>query len=200
MEHTIYLVTAIVGCTLLLLQVTLQLVGLGHDVDADAHDIGHELGADADADADGHGDGHGEAGHGSSWFFGLLSFKALVGFAGIFGLTGLSLEGGDLSFGLRLSIAIEAGVVAMVLVALLMRGLHNLATSGTVDLRRAVGHEAQVYLRVPEHGTGLGKVTVDLQSRSVEMPARTDGGEIPSGRTVRVLEVGGDGTAKVEPV
>ena len=192
MEHTVYLVTAIVGCTLLLLQVVLQVFGLGAEADMDA------AAPDADIDADVGDPAHGTAGN---VFFGILSFKALVSFAGVFGLTGLSLESTDLAMGHRIAIAVLAGFVAMVLVAYMMRALHGLSTSGTLVLRNAVGHQGSVYLRVPPKGQGQGKVTIELQGRSVELPAVTDGGEeIPTGHSVKVVEVLGNETVKVVAV
>ena len=193
MEHTIYLVTAIVGCTLLLLQVILQVFGLGAEADMDA------AAPDVDVDVDaGHDPAHGTAG---TVFFGILSFKAMVSFAGVFGLTGLSLESTDLAMGHRIAISVLAGFVAMIVVAYMMRALHSLSTSGTLVLRNAVGHQGSVYLRVPPKGKGQGKVTIELQGRSVELPAVTDGGEeIPTGHSIKVVEVLGNETVKVVAV
>jgi hypothetical protein len=186
MEHTTYLVLAVAGCTLLVLQVLLQVFGLldggGFDDAGHAHDGGH-----AHASDQGHG----------NWFFGLLSLKALCAFAGIFGLTGLAMLQTDFGPWLRVSIAAEAGIVAMVVVAFLMRGLAKLSVSGTIDLRNAVGRSGSVYLRIPGAGTGAGKVTVEVQGRSVELDAVTDGGEIPTGARVEVVEVVGNETLKV---
>jgi membrane protein implicated in regulation of membrane protease activity len=196
MEQTIYLVLAVAGCTLLLLQVLLQVFGLaeGTDFDTDGHaDLGH-----MDAGHAGPGD-HAHAsdpGHGN-WFFGLLSLKALCAFAGIFGLTGLALLDTDLSPGLRIMFAVEAGIVAMVVVAFLMRGLSRLSASGTLDPRNAIGRRGAVYLRVPAAGTGAGKVTVEVQGRSIELEAVTDGPEIPTGTRVEVVDMVGSDTLKV---
>ena len=43
-------------------------------------------------------------------------------------------------------------------------------------------------------------MTVDVQGRSVELRAMTDGDEIPTGSRVRVVEVLGDETVKVAKV
>lgn len=190
--HDFYLWTAIVGCTLLLLQVILQIFGLGHD---DPGDV-----VTPEADIDVHGDfqdpAHGTAGN---VFAGFLSFKALVAFFGIFGLTGLSLEDADLHPVQRLGISVLAGLLAMALVAYLMRTLYRLGASGTLVVRDAVGHTGTVYLRIPGRGEGQGKVTIELQGRSVELPAVTDGGDLPTGRQVRVVEVLANETVKVVP-
>ena len=124
MEHTIYLFCAIAGCTIVLLQVVLQVLGLGAEVD----------GVDAvDADADFDPDGHGNA------FFGFLSFKALCAFLGVFGLVGLIQLKGSNSVGVRLGIAFASGMAGVVLVGWMMRSLAGLQSSGTVNPNNA-GH------------------------------------------------------------
>jgi hypothetical protein len=199
MEHDIYLITAIVGCTLLALQVILQLVGVIGDMDVD-----HGGDVDVHADFDHGGDVHdshfdhaGEAGHGDL-FFGVLSFKALTAFVGIFGLVGLSLEASDLGFPARVGIAGGAGLLAMFGVGRLMFFLAQMQASGTVDLRNAVGRAGTVYLRIPEAGEGRGKVTVEVQGRSVELTAVSDGPALKTGDAVRVISVEGD-VARVVP-
>jgi membrane protein implicated in regulation of membrane protease activity len=189
--HDVFFWSALVGCTLLAVQVLLQIIGLGgaHDVDT-AH-----LDTDVHTDMDHAGDpAHGTDGN---LFFGILSFKALVAFAGIFGLTGLSLEESNLGSAQHISLAILAGVVAMVVVAYMMRMLHRLSSSGTVVIQNALGHHGQVYLRIPGNNEGHGKVTLELQGRSIELSAVTDGEAIPTGKQVKVVEVLGNETLKV---
>lgn len=180
MEQTVYVICAIVGCGLFLLQFVFQLLGLFHDVGGfDA--AGHEP-----SDM-----GHGDA------FFGFLSFKALCAFVGVFGLTGLAMRESALGLPLRLTLAAAAGTGGMFLVGMMMRGLGRLQTSGTIDLRNTLGRSAAVYLRIPAHGRGEGKVTVEVQGRSLTLNAITDGAEIATGARVQVVEVVGDETLKV---
>jgi len=193
MEHAVYFWAALVGCTILVIQVILQIIGLGGEHDLDG-------GADTDFDHDGVGDHDPAHGTQGNVFFGILSFKALVAFAGIFGLTGLSLENSDVVGIQRVGIAVLAGLLAMVLVAYMMRALYNLGSSGSVVIRNAVGHQAEVYLRIPAKGEGRGKVTVEIQGRSVELPAVTDGEAIGTGAIVKVVDVASGETVKVMPV
>jgi len=192
-EYTIYLVTAIVGCTLLALQVVLLLFGLSHDTDVDS-------GADADVggDLDGadHGGADGADGHGNV-FFKILSLKALCAFSGLFGLTGLTLYEEGFRMELRIGISLLVGTTSFVLVLWLMRSLGKLTSSGTINVRNAIGRTGSVYLRVPGEQAGSGKVTVQVQGRSMEFPAVTDGEEIATGAQVMVSEVVGEDTLKV---
>ena len=77
---TVFLVCAIVGGTLLVCQFVLTLIGLGGahgDMDFHMpHDVGGELGHSHGGDVD-HGDGEY---HGSSWLFGVISFRRSTGY------------------------------------------------------------------------------------------------------------------------
>ncbi|MHC4956826.1 MAG: hypothetical protein ACYTGN_00525 [Planctomycetota bacterium] len=193
MEHDVYLYAAVFGCTLVGIQVILQVFGL-MDMDADAADAAHaseSMDAVDAHDADVH--------DGSSAFFGILSFKAFCAFAGIFGLVGLSMLETDAAFSTRVLIACGAGVASMFGVAWMMRTLSRLQSSGTVQTRNAVGRTGTVYLRIPGGSAGAGKVTVEVQGRSMEFTAVTEGDEIQTGARVSVVSVEGD-TLKVVPV
>ena len=55
--------------------------------------------------------------------------------------------------------------------------------------RHAVGQTGTVYLRVPGKGAGPGKVTLNLQNRTVELEAFTAADELPTGTPIRVVAV-----------
>jgi len=191
-EETIYTICAVAGGILVLLQVVLQSLGMFAETDFDA--------GGADVDADVHTDIHGaevEAdGHGNV-FFGVLSFKALCAFAALFGLTGLIMIPRSDEVLARVGVALMAGVAGMFGVAMLMRGLSRLQSSGNVRIANAIGKTGTCYLRIPGHGKGRGKVTIEIQERSLQFDARTDGEEIATGARIRVLAVDGDETLTV---
>ncbi|MHC4136573.1 MAG: hypothetical protein ACYTDU_18010 [Planctomycetota bacterium] len=200
MEQTIYWVCAILGCTLVGIQVVLQVFGL-FDTDVDvggAHadvDVGHvdvdvgHVDVDAGHAADSHI--HDVQGHGNV-MFGVLSFKALSAFAGIFGLVGLILIDREVGTGGRVAASGGAGFVGMLGVGWMMRGLSRLQSSGSIDIRNAVGCRGTVYLPIPQGKTGQGKVTVNVQGRSMEFGAVTDGEALATGAHVTVLSVEGE--------
>ena len=186
MEETVYTVCAAAGATLVLLQVILQSLGLFGELDVDM-----------DGDVDGDMDGGDAEGHGNV-LFGVLSFKALCAFSALFGLVGLIMLEQTELIGVRIAVSVAAGASGMVVVAALMRGLSKLQQSGTVKIANAVGKTGSCYLRIPAGGAGIGKVTLELQGRTVELAARTDGDEIPTGRRVSVISVDSDNTLSVK--
>lgn len=176
---TLFLYCAIIGGTILVLQFTMLLFGVGGDSDLDHGDVGHDQGA----------------------FLKLFSLQTISTFLTFFGLVGLGTERLGWS---PLTVAVTAtaaGVAALLLVARLMRALSQLHSQGNVDLHNAVGHTGNVYLRIPAAGHGQGRVLMQVQGRTVECRAIHRGGvEIPTGARVRVVERTDDDTLVVEPI
>ena len=188
MEYEIYKYCAIIGCTLVGLQVALQAFGVLGDTDVGGHDAGSDVHHDVSPE------GHGNA------LVGILSFKALTAFAGIFGLVGMITLKRELALGTRVAVSVAAGVVGMFAIAWMMRSLHRLQSSGSIDVRNAIGQTGRVYLRVPGQRSGHGKVTVEIQGRSMEFVAVTDGEVLETGASVTVAAVEGNGVLKVVSV
>lgn len=180
----IYIGCATAGLAALGLQIVLSLFGFGDHDGADAH------AADLHTDHDGGGIGG----------LSLLSVRALASFLAFFGLTGwwLSASGaGGLTSALAASLA---GAVVMVAVAWLASQQRRLDVQGNLDPTNAVGLTATVYLRVPAHGHGQGKIHVKVQGRTAEMTALSDGPELPTGALVRVVRLVSPDTVSVLPV
>jgi hypothetical protein len=210
----VFIVCAAVGGTILVLQFLLTLVGLGghaFGVDMSA-DVGHDFGGDfhvgggcdfhvGSGDFHGGGDVHvdhagGDADHteqavhhGSSWLFGVLSFRTIVAALAFFGLGGLAAQSAEASTPTVLVVSIGSGAAAMFAVYWMMRSLYSLRAEGTVRIQRAVGQHGNVYLRVPAKRSGNGKVQFNLQNRTMEYLAVTSGPELPTGAKVVVVGV-----------
>ena len=184
---TIFIICAAVGGTLLLCQVLLTAVGLGGHHDFFAH---------GDHDFGSHEPGHD---HESSWFAGLLTFRTIVAALTFFGLAGLTATAGKAQPPLALAIAAAAGAGALVLVAQMMRALRGLRSDGTVRVERSVGQSGTVYLTIPGHKAGAGKVTLTLQNRTMEYQAITAEQELPTGAKIVVVSVVGPDTVEVAP-
>jgi membrane protein implicated in regulation of membrane protease activity len=194
----LFLICAIVGGTVLVCQFVLTLVGIGGDHGFDvSHDVSTDIGHDLSADGTGH-DAHGN--HGSSWLFGVISFRTLVAAAAFFGLVGLAAESAGQGPGPTLLLASAAGIGAMYGVHWIVRTMGRLGEDGTIRIHAALGQEGTVYIPIPAGKAQAGKIQLRLQNRLVEYEAVTNGPDrLTTGTKVRVVGIAGT-MLEVEPL
>ncbi len=157
---------------------------------------GGDIDAGGDLDWDSDGSSHGDVG--GYWFFEMVSLRTLAAAATFFGLVGLTSDSAGLAPPVSLTLAASAGFGAMYAVYWMFKQLMKLQSSGTQQIRNAIGRPAQVYLRIPGKNGGAGKVHLSMQRRTVEYLAVTDElDEIPTGENVWVVEVVNSDTLRV---
>jgi membrane protein implicated in regulation of membrane protease activity len=180
----LFSICAVVGGTLFVLQFLLSMLdfGGGHDVDAHSFDMHHA------------GGGHGE---GTSWLFGMLSFRAIVSALTAFGLGGLATNSSGATQIESLGFAVFCGLATMLVVAFMTHSMRKLEDDGTVHIQKALGRSGTVYLTIPAKKSGTGKVTISLQNRTMEFPAITPAEELVTGTIVVVTAVVGSNTVEV---
>ncbi len=182
---------AIVGGALFCARLILFFVGGFGDGDMDVD-------GDMDFDADGDiGDADGGLGD-SDVSFRVLTFQGVTAFFMMFGLTGLALSK---EFNARAATAIGGGmlvgVFAVWLIAKVMSMMRGLQSSGTIEMKNAIGEKGSVYLTIPPGGTGKARVTV--QGRLLVLNALSKSGEeIKTGAQIEVVEITGDNVLVVE--
>src|SRR5688572_19097567 len=176
----VYLVAALGGGGLLLIQIALSMFGADHDAEFDGG--GHDGGAE----------------HGSGGLS--FSFRAVVAFLAFFGIGGMAALQGGLTTVPTLAIAVGSGVAAFWLVSFALMQFGKLRSSGNVDIRNAVGSEGKVYLAIPENGGGEGAVTVAIQGRSMQFKAITRGAALRTGALCRIAAIRSADTLEVEPL
>ncbi|MHB8866351.1 MAG: hypothetical protein ACYC6N_28525 [Pirellulaceae bacterium] len=197
--YTLFLICALIGGTIFILQFVLAIVGAGTDDLDFGHDVPHDVPHDFSGDV---GDlaGHGHA-HGSTWLFGVISFRTIVAALTFFGLAGLASLSGSLSGPVTLLIALGAGAAAMYGVHYLMQSLYRLRHDGTARIHRTIGERGTVYVPIPPNRDGLGKIQIRTQGRIMEYAAQTSGpAKLKTGTTVEVVNVLSPMTVEVEPV
>ena len=180
---------AIPATIILIIQMILTLIGLGGD-DADA-DI-------ADTDSDGGIEIDDGVGIDTDIFDGGLRVFTLRGLIAFFSVTGwvgtICCEGG-LNLALSILISFASGVVAMVVIALLMKWLFSLQYDGTEDIRDALGVSGTVYIRIPPSRTGKGKINAIVQGKLCERDAVTDEETVINyGEEITVVGISGEET------
>lgn len=192
MLESIYFYCSAIGGAFLVIQLLMILL-VGDD--GGDLDVGGDVDMDVDVDADS-GSGHQDNGF---WMLEVISFRTVASAAAFFGLTGLTATSSGASPTLSLVLASAAGVGAMYLVFWAFRQLFRvLQASGNEKIRNAIGQPATVYIPVPADDSGLGKVHVELQGRTVEYQAITsDEAQLATGANVLVLEIINSDTVRV---
>jgi hypothetical protein len=192
---TLFLVCAVIGTTVMLCQFALTLLGI---TDVDDFDVPHvDPAGDLGGDMDAHG--HHAHDHGSHWLFGVISFRTVVAALAFFGLSGLAAQSYGLTPGWKpLLIALAAGWAAMYSVHWIMRTLFRMKSEGNVRIEYSVGKAGNVYLRIPANRAGSGKITLNMQNRTMEYQAVTAGDALPTGANIVVVGVVGPDTVEVE--
>ncbi|MHB1296071.1 MAG: NfeD family protein [Anaerolineae bacterium] len=191
--------------------------GAGHDLGG--HDFGgHELGGhDAGAGHAGHfgpvehaaGDHMAASAHDAATHdadhahndglstFRLLSIRSILAFGTLFSWAGALYLRNTLFPGLAVLRATLWGLAGMVTVALFFWILPRLTEEGTANLDTAIGELGQVYLTIPEDGTGQVRVLVSGVMSFVRARSR-NGVELPAGTSVRVIRRLDAGTLEVD--
>ena len=185
--YWVFLTCAVLAGTVFVVQFLLAVAGVGLDGDM-PDDIPDDLPDGSDA-------------HGSSWLFGVLSFKTIVTALTFFGLAGLASLQSDLGEPASLVIGLIFGLAAMYTVHWTMQLLIRLQHDGTVQIENAVGEMGTVYIPIPANGAGVGKVQLRVQDQIVEYAAQTSAPErLATGTPVQVTEVVSPTLVQVEPL
>ena len=166
-------------------QLITTLIGLGDSVDGfGANDVG--------PDVDGFYD------HGAVAFQ-LLSIRSVIAFGMLFGWAGALYLDSGYSVEEAVIRGFVWGAAGMVLVAYFFYKVQQLSESHTRNLSSCIGNEGEVYLDIPEDGTGQIRV---MESGAVNyVSARSKGGQSIQHKTpVRVLRTLDTTTVEVEPI
>lgn len=153
--------------------------------------------------ADHHGgDQHGGAGHDSaSDGLQLFSARTLSAAIAFFGIGALGVRAMLLPTPVAILAGVALGTAAMFGVALMMRSMLKFEHDGSINIERAIGESATVYIPIPASDQGSGKVTLMLQGRTVEYQAVTSEGQtLATGTAVLIVEVRNNDTVEVVPL
>lgn len=173
----------IASSLIFIIQSIMTFIGANADMDFDAD----ASGADLDSGA--------EPGTG----LGLLTFRNLVNFCLGFGWTAVLLKEQIASVPLLLTIAMLVGIALVALIMMMFKWVGGMQQSGNIDVwKQAVGCTGRVYLTIPANREGAGKVQININNSVREYEAVTDGGKLPTGVQIKVVEVISESTLLVE--
>ena len=175
---------AIPSTLILVIQTIMVLIGFGDGGDGGDVDANDLLEGDTD-------DGG----------LGLFSVRGVVSMLCMMGWSGVALLETALPMFVSLLIAFAIGVATLFGMALLMKAVYRLQSSGNVDVGNAIGKVGQVYIPIPAGGLAGGKVTITVQEKLIECEAISVGDTVlATGSYVRVTAVSEGGVLVVEPL
>ena len=130
----------------------------------------------------------------------ILTIRGILAFFSIGGWT-VYLLADNVNAWLAIVIGAIAGAIASVLLAIAMKAVMKLESSGNLDYKGAVGKIAVVYIRIPKNGIGKGKVIFNHQGKMLEVDAITKGKEdIIAKNEVKIIALENETTLVVEKI
>lgn len=183
----LFFFSALGGGVLFVIQLILLFLGGGGDMD---------LETDVDINTD--------ASHpGADLSFKVLSLQGITAFVMMFGLVGWAMRS-DSDAGPLVSLAAAsiAGGASTWVIGKIFSSFRKLQSSGTLDLRHAVGATGQVYLTV--RADKPGKVNITVRGRLLTMDAvleatgSNEAESLETGTPIKVVRVISDTTVSVE--
>ncbi len=132
--------------------------------------------------------------------FQLFSFRNLIHFLLGFSWTGISFYTTISSKVILfvLSVLVGAGFVSLFFV--IIRQLRKLAQNNSFNIQHTLNKTADVYLSIPEHKNGKGKVMISVNGSYHELEAMTEGEKIPTGKTVKIVRIENNSILIVESI
>ena len=129
----------------------------------------------------------------------LYTFRNFVNFFLGFGWTAIILQPSVKSTAVLIIISALVGIALVALVMYMFKWLSSMQQSGNINVyKAAVGCQGKCYLRIPAERSGEGKVQITIQGAVREYDAVTDGDEIKTGASVKVVEAIDGNTLLVE--
>ncbi|MEN8241781.1 MAG: hypothetical protein ABFS17_07660 [Chloroflexota bacterium] len=189
----VFIGSAVIGGTLFLLRMLTMVVG---GLDFGDHEIPHDIdggfdGMDGDLGGDFHGDfgDGGDIDHSSADLsFKFLSLQGLTAFFMMFGIVGLALLRADLWELVSIAGGMIAGLFTVWVIGLIFAAMGKLQSSGTIQIRNAIGQQGSVYLTIPAAGSGQVQVAVQ-GSLKIFDAVSGDKKKIATGEKIKVINV-----------
>lgn len=172
---------SLIFSVLFIIQFVVSLIGLDFDTDTDV-----------DVDIETHGEYHLDPS------FTILSVRSIIAFFTFFGWTGVLVLNSGGSVWAAIGFASLSGLTAMFIVGYIIYLFTRLTEEGTASLSKALYSTGEVYLSIPANKNGHGKVHIKIQGALKEVDAVTNGDTLPTGSTIKVVEIIDDNLILVE--
>lgn len=155
------------------------------------------IGADATDGVD--ADFNGDLSH-SDAPFQLFSLRNLINFLLGFSWSGISFFNYISNVPLLLGISFLVGVFFVLIFFLVIKQVQKLAEDNSFKISNTLNKTAEVYLTIPEHKKGKGKIMISINGSYHELDAMTESDKITSGTVVKVVKIENENILIVETI
>ncbi len=138
--------------------------------------------------------------HGTEAPFQLFSLRNLINFLLGFSWTGISFYTTIPSKTLLILIALAVGILFVYIFFIIIRQIIKLGEDNSFKFSNTLNKTAEVYLTIPAHKTGKGKIMISINGSMRELDAMTEKEKIPSGAVVKVVKIENDNILIVEVI
>jgi hypothetical protein len=194
MIESILALVAVPATLLLVIQTVMLIIGMngGADID-DGGDISFDGSQDGGFDVSAYDSDAGDLVISEAITdpgLAVFTVRGFVSFFTVFGWLGLALMQVGFPDILAIVIAVMAGIGSMVLTAYAFVWMMKLQHSGNVNMKNAIGHSGNVYIRIPAGRKTGGKITLVLQGKFSEVDAITnEDADLKPGEEIIVIGV-----------
>ncbi|MCH7413137.1 NfeD family protein [Belliella sp. R4-6] len=130
--------------------------------------------------------------------FQLFSLRNLINFLLGFSWTGISFFTSISNKTILILLAIAIGSLFVYLFFLIINQVRKLAEDNSFKLSNTLNRTADVYLTIPGHKKGKGKIMISVNGAFHELDAVTENETIPSGAVVKVVRIDSNNLLIVE--
>lgn len=138
--------------------------------------------------------------HGTDAPFQLFSLRNLINFLLGFSWGGISFFNSISSPALLIGVALATGLLFLFLFFIIIKQVQKLAEDNSFKLTSTINKSAEVYLTIPGHKSGKGKVMISVNGAFHELQAMTEADAIPTGAVVKVVKIINEDILIVEPI
>ncbi len=132
--------------------------------------------------------------------FQLFSLRNLINFLLGFGWTGISFYTTIENKAILMLISGVVGVLFVVMFFLVIRQVQRLSEDNSFNIQHTLMQTGAVYIPIPAHKTGTGKIQISVKGSVHEINAITAQEKLPSGSLVRVVKIESNNLVLVEKI
>lgn len=132
--------------------------------------------------------------------FQLFSLRNLINFLLGFSWGGISFYSTVSSPALLIGLALFFGLLFLFVFFIIIKQVQKLAEDNTFKLTSTINKSAEVYLTIPGHKSGKGKVMISVNGAFHELQAMTENEPIQTGAVVKVVKIINEDILIVEPI